>query len=171
MSQVGDVVFLGVDLGWYGRPSGLASIGISREDLHLRNLSRLEDSDEILPWIQMEAGDGSAATVNLFNLPRIVKYKRGRRASREKELRRLRRLMLSRLPLLHPAFALHSPAIPNTGKLKPVEDQIDAVLCSYIAAHWWFWGIRRNRVYGCGDTGYVVVPERKSSINTPSERL
>ena len=60
MSQVGDVVFLGVDLGWYGKPSGLASIGISREDLHLRNLSRLEDSDEILRWIQMEAGDGSA---------------------------------------------------------------------------------------------------------------
>ena len=69
--------------------------------------------------------------------------------------------MLSRLPLLHPALSLHLPAIPDTGKLKPVEDQIDAVLCSYIAAHWWFWGIRRNRVYGCGETGYVVVPQRK----------
>ena len=94
-----------------------------------------------------------AATVNLFNLPRIVKYKRGRRASRARELRRLRRLMLSQLPLLHPALSLHLSAIPHTGKLKPVEDQIDAVLCSYIAAHWWFWGIRRNRVYGCGEKG------------------
>jgi predicted RNase H-like nuclease len=242
MSPVGDVVFLGVDLGWYGKPSGLASIGTSRESLHLRSMTRLENPDEILRWIQTEAGDGSAvvavdaplvicnrtgireaeramnqefrrfhagchaanlgrpfarnvlsfsqrladlgfghgaemntrergrfqievhphaATVNLFSLPRIVKYKRGRRADRARELRRLRRLMLSRLPLLDPALSLRLPAIPKSGNLKPVEDQIDAVLCAYIAAHWWFWATRRNRVYGCAETGYIVVPERK----------
>jgi predicted RNase H-like nuclease len=60
MSPVGDVVFLGVDLGWYGKPSGLASIGTSRESLHLRSMTRLENPDEILRWIQTEAGDGSA---------------------------------------------------------------------------------------------------------------
>jgi len=244
MSRIGDAVFLGVDLGWYGKPSGLASIGISREGLHLRSMIRLENPDEILNWIQTEAGNGSAvvavdaplvirnntgirdaeramnqefrrfhagchaaslgrpfahkvlafsqrltdlgfghgaemtarargrfqievhphaATVNLFNLPRIVKYKRGRRADRAKELRRLRRLMLSRLPLLDPALSLRLPAIPKAGNLKPVEDQIDAVLCAYIAAHWWFWGARRNRVYGCGESGYIVVPERKTT--------
>jgi predicted RNase H-like nuclease len=242
MSTFGDVVFLGVDLGWYGKPSGLASIGISGEGLHLRNVTRLENSAEILRWIETEAGHGSAvvavdaplvirnrtgirdaeramnqefrrfhagchaanlgrpfaqnalsfsqkladlgfghgagmtarakgrfqievhphaASVNLFDLPRIVKYKRGRRADRAKELRRLRRLMLSRLPLLHPALSLRLPGIPNTGSLKPVEDQIDAVLCAYIAAHWWFWATRRNHVYGCAETGYIVVPERK----------
>ncbi len=242
MSPAGDVVFLGVDLGWYGKPSGLASIGMSGKGLYLRSLTRLEHSDEILDWIQTEAGDGSAvvavdaplvirnrtgirdaeramnqefrrfhagchaanlgrpfaqnvlsfsrrladlgfghgaemnareegrfqievhphaAMVNLFNLPRIVKYKRGRRADRAKELRRLRRLMLSRLPLLRPALSLRLPAIPNTGNLKPVEDQIDAVLCAYIAAHWWFWASQRNRAYGCVGTGYIVVPERK----------
>jgi predicted RNase H-like nuclease len=245
MNPVGHVVFLGVDLGWYGKPSGLASIGISREGLQVRSVTRLENPDEILRWIQTEAGDGSAvvavdaplvicnrtgirdaeramnqefrrfhagchaanlgrpfarkvlsfsqrladlgfahgaemnarekgrfqievhphaATVNLFNLPRIVKYKRGRRADRAKELRRLCRLMLSRLPLLDPALSLRLPAIPNTGNLKPVEDQIDAVLCAYIAAHWWFWGTRRNRVYGCAETGYIVVPERKMTL-------
>lgn len=244
MSPVGDVVFLGVDLGWYGKPSGLASIAISREGLYLRSLTRLDNYDEILRWIETEAGSASAvvavdaplvicnpagirdaeremnrefrrfhagchaanlgrpfaqnvlsfsrrlsdlgfgqgakmtarekgrfqieahphaATVNLFDLPRIVKYKRGRRASRAKELRRLRRLMLSRLPLLEPALSLRLPAIPKTGNLKPVEDQIDAVLCAYIAAHWWFWGTWHNRVYGCGETGYIVVPDRKTS--------
>jgi hypothetical protein len=76
------------------------------------------------------------ATVNLFDLPLIVKYKRGRRGERAKELRRLRRLMLSRLPLLDPALSLQLPPVPNAGKLKPVEDQIDAVLCAYIATHW-----------------------------------
>ena len=55
--------------------------------------------------------------------------------------------MLSRLPLLHPALSLCLPGVPNTGNLKPVEDQIDDVLCSYIAAHWWFWGnLAKSRV-------------------------
>lgn len=244
ISEVGDTVFLGVDLGWYGKPSGLASIVKNRDGLSLRKVARLEDSDAILRWIKSEtAGSKSAvvavdaplvilnpagirdaerelngdfrrfhagchpanlglpfaqnvlsfsrrladlgfvhgaemtmrqqghfqievyphaATVTLFDLPQIVKYKRGRRAEKAKELRRLRKLMLSRLPLLEPALSLRLPAIPSTGNLKPVEDQIDAVLCAYIAAHWWFWATERNRVYGCGGTGYIVVPGRRA---------
>ena len=103
-----------------------------------------------------------AATVNLFDLPRIVKYKRGLREEKARGLRRLRALMLARLPLLDPALSLRLPSVPRTGKLKPVEDQIDAVLCAYIAAYWWFWGTRRNRVYGSGERGYIVVPEKVS---------
>src|SRR5450759_1304897 len=60
MSTFGSVVFLGVDLGWYRKPSGLASIGSNSEVLYLRSVTRLENSDEILGWIQMEAGGGSA---------------------------------------------------------------------------------------------------------------
>jgi predicted RNase H-like nuclease len=249
MSTSGNVVFLGVDLGWYGKPSGLASIAVNPQGLFLRTTTRLQDRDDILSWIQSEAGFGSAvvavdaplvirnrtgirdaeremnrefrrfhagchaanlgrpfaknvlsfshrladlgfghgaemtarengrfqievhphaATVNLFDLPRIVKYKRGRRAARAKELRRLRRLMLSRLPLLDPALTLQLPTIPNTGNLKPVEDRIDAVLCAYIAAHWWFWATQRNRVYGRGEAGYIVVPERSVRPLVPS---
>lgn len=244
MSRFDSAVFLGVDLGWYGKPSGLASIAIGREGLTLRNVTRLEETDDILRWIKSEAGGGSAvvgvdaplvirnrtgirdaerelnrefrrfhagchaanlgrpfaervvtfsrrlealgfghgaeitarqqgrfqievhphaAMVNLFDLPRIVKYKRGRRAERAKELRRLRRLMLSRLPLLDPALPLLLPPVPNAGNLKPVEDQIDAVLCAYIAAHWWLWAKQKNHIYGCRKTGYIVVPERTAS--------
>ena len=104
-----------------------------------------------------------AATGNLFDLPRIVKYKRGVREERARELRRLRELMLSRLPSLDPALSLRLPSVPDAGNLKTVADEIDAVLCAYIAAYWWFWGPRRNRVYGCGETGYIVVPGRESS--------
>ena len=43
---------------------------------------------------------------------------------------------------------------------QPVEDQIDAVLCAYIAAHWWFWATDRNTVYGTAEDGYIVVPGR-----------
>jgi len=244
MNGPGNVVFLGVDLGWYGKPSGLASIGISQGRLSLQNVTRMETSAEILAWILNQAGSGSAvigidaplvirnqggirdaerelnqefrrfhagchaanlgrpfagnvlsfsrrlaalgfahgaamaaraqgrfqievhphaAMVNLFDLTRIVKYKRGRRAARARELRRLRALMLSRLRMMDPALPLRLPGVPNAGNLKPVEDQIDAVLCAYIAAHWWFWAGARNRVYGGNATGYIVVPERKTN--------
>ena len=49
MNGPGDVVFLGVDLGWYGKPSGLASIGISQGQLFLQNLTRLEKSARFWP--------------------------------------------------------------------------------------------------------------------------
>jgi predicted RNase H-like nuclease len=52
--------FIGIDLGWYGKPSGLASMILEDSELRLRNLTRLESMDEILVWIQTEAGSGSA---------------------------------------------------------------------------------------------------------------
>jgi predicted RNase H-like nuclease len=236
--------FVGVDLGWYGKPSGLASIAIDGSGLILRNIARLESADAILEWIQSQAGSGSAvvavdaplvirnqtgirpaerelnrvfrrfhagchaanlgrpfasnvisfsrrlkalgfvhgasitqrqegrfqievhphaATVRLFELDRIVKYKRGTRENRARGLRRFRRLMLSRMPELDPILSLRLPAVPRTGGLKPTEDQIDAVLCAYIAAHWWFWGTERNSLYGTEADGYIVVPEPAGS--------
>ena len=50
---------IGMDLGWYGKPSGLASLALDGSELHLRNISRLEDGEEILGWIKTEAGSGS----------------------------------------------------------------------------------------------------------------
>jgi len=233
-------VFIGVDLGWYGKPSGLAALSLTRSGLKLGDVTRLDDTAEILRWIQTQVGSHDsvvavdaplvirnrtgirpaerelnadfrrfhagchpanlgrpfaanvcsfsrrlavrgfshgtnlkarqkgkfqievhphAATVRFFDLPQIVKYKRGRRAARAAELGRLRALMMSRLPWMNPPLALSLPPVPEAGPLKPVEDQIDAVLCAYIAAHWWFWGAARNRVYGDAVRGYVVVPE------------
>ena len=56
MSTLTNAEFLGVDLGWYGKPSGLASIAFDREGLSLRNVTRMEDTDDILRWIKSEAG-------------------------------------------------------------------------------------------------------------------
>ena len=231
--------FIGVDLGWYGKPSGLASISLEDDHLRLRNIARIESVDEILDWMQAEAGSGSAvaavdaplvirnetgirsaerelnrdfrryhagchaanlgrpfaqkvisfsrrleslgfahgaaiqprqegrfqieihphaATVSLFGLDRIVKYKRGSREERARGLRRLRTLAMARLPALHPALSVRLPSVPITGNLKPVEDRIDAVLCAYIGAHWWYWGTGRNTLYGTQAEGYIVVP-------------
>jgi len=101
-----------------------------------------------------------AATVELFHLPRILKYKKGLLAERRKELARYRTLLLERLPQLAPPVGdLELPSIPSTGlELKTVEDQMDAVLCAYIGAHWWFWGRTRNLVCGSNESGYIVVP-------------
>jgi predicted RNase H-like nuclease len=100
-----------------------------------------------------------AASVNLFKLPRIVKYKRGKRQERAEELNRFRQLLIDRLPELEPAVCKPSlPEVPGKGSTKEVEDQLDAVLCAYIAAHWWCWGRARNTVFGDGKTGFIIVP-------------
>ncbi len=103
-----------------------------------------------------------AAIVQLFALDQIVKYKKGTLALRSAGLQRLRRLMLDRLPHLVPRLAFTElPEIPSRGKeLKAVEDQLDAILAAYVAAHWWYWGRERNDVLGDARQGYMVVPHR-----------
>jgi len=231
--------FIGVDLGWYGKPSGLSAATLIGSELHLRETTRLEDTREILDWIAAQAREDDAlvavdaplvipnekgirqaerdlnrdfrrfhagchpanlgrpfaanviafsrllgragfrhgaemkprqagrfqievhphaATVSLFGLDRIVKYKRGARDVRARELRRLRTLMQTCLPHLEPALSPMLPPIPRSGNTKPAEDMIDAVLCAFIAAHWWHWTTGRNTVYGSQGEGYIIVP-------------
>ncbi|HLG97315.1 MAG TPA: pyridoxamine 5'-phosphate oxidase [Bryobacteraceae bacterium] len=105
-----------------------------------------------------------AASVQLFQLDRIVKYKKGTLAARATALRSLRDLILDRLPQLVPALERPVlPEIPQTGKaLKACEDQLDAVLCAYVAAYWWRWGRERNEVLSDSKRGYIVVPKRRT---------
>lgn len=235
--------FIGVDLGWYGKPSGVAVLRWVGPKLKLSEVTRLQDQQPILNWIAKNArGDIAvvavdaptiirnkagirpaeralnacfrrfhagchpanlarpfakyvlrfssklesmgfafkpemkpqeagrfqievhphAASVNLFKLPRIVKYKRGRRQKRAEELNRFRMLLLDELRKLNPAVcALSLPKVPDKGSTKEVEDQLDAVLCAYIGAHWWYWGRTRNAVFGDRATGFIVVPHDK----------
>lgn len=112
-----------------------------------------------------------AASVQLFALDRIVKYKKGPLAGRAAELARLRGLMLEHLPLLVPSLALAGlPEIPGTGReLKAIEDQLDALLAAYVAAHWWYWGRERNDVLGDSKQGYMVVPHRQTPQRKPAD--
>jgi len=102
------------------------------------------------------------ATIHLFHLDRILKYKKGRLAQRRAELSKLRSLQLATLPTLAPALALSAeqlPVIPTGGaQLKAVEDQLDSLICAYAGAHWWWWGLERNWVLGSLEAGYIVVP-------------
>jgi len=114
-----------------------------------------------------------AAMVHLFGLNRILKYKKGILAERRLELIRLHQYILNILPTLEPKLNLSSPLggsflpeIPATGiALKAVEDQLDSLICAYVAAHWWYWGLERNWVLGDATTGYIVVPTAAFSLS------
>ncbi|MEL6469279.1 MAG: DUF429 domain-containing protein [Cyanobacteria bacterium J06623_4] len=100
------------------------------------------------------------ATIQLFNLPQILKYKKGRLAARSRALGELRNYLLTLLPQHTPPLTAESlPEIPTGGKaLKALEDKLDSIVCAYVAAHWWYWGTARNHVLGDGRKGYIVVP-------------
>lgn len=102
------------------------------------------------------------ATVHLFGLSKILKYKKGTLAQRRPELEKLRQYQLDVLPTLEPALTLRAgdlPEIPLTGAaMKAVEDQLDSLTCAYAAAHWWYWGVEQNWVLGNVSEGYIVVP-------------
>ena len=105
------------------------------------------------------------ATINLFGLNKILKYKKGKIAERQAELNKLRDYIINILPNLEPALDTASldliPVIPKkiTGKeLKAIEDKLDSLICAYVAAHWWYWGEARNIVLGDIENGYIVIP-------------
>ncbi|MEH2314238.1 MAG: DUF429 domain-containing protein [Nostoc sp.] len=104
------------------------------------------------------------AIVNLFNLERILKYKKGRLNERRLELIKLQNYLLNILPSLSPPVLLYDSffvEIPITGvALKATEDKLDSLICAYVAAYWWYWGEERNLVLGDRTTGYIVIPQR-----------
>src|SRR5438876_7885054 len=77
--------FIGVDLGWYGKPSGLASLVLNKKVLSLRNIARVESAEDILQWIETEAGSGSAMVA--VDAPLVIPNQTGIRAA-ERELNR-----------------------------------------------------------------------------------
>lgn len=108
------------------------------------------------------------AIVELFNLPLILKYKKGRLSERRLELIKLHQYIVQVLPTFEPKLHLTYAEgcalfaeIPSTGAaLKALEDRLDSLICAYVAAYWWYWGKRKNIVLGDRNSGYIVVPKR-----------
>ncbi|MBE9125067.1 MULTISPECIES: DUF429 domain-containing protein [unclassified Coleofasciculus] len=103
------------------------------------------------------------AIVHLFGLNRILKYKKGRLAERQAELLKLHHLILTVLPTLEPKLECSQTLNPIPSQitgvvLKALEDQLDSLICAYVAAYWWYWGVERNWVLGDATTGYIIVP-------------
>ncbi len=117
------------------------------------------------------------AMVHLFQLERIIKYKKGNLAEKKQGLMALQSYAQNVLPRLTPALDLRLPSgvdlwrspLPLKGKeLKHLEDQLDSLICAYIGAYWWYWGAERNWVLGDESTGYIVVPTLTKQAPQPS---
>jgi predicted RNase H-like nuclease len=100
------------------------------------------------------------ATIRLFGIDRIVKYKRGPIASRRLEFARLQAMLRGSLERELPGFAERTEVAALLGQKwsKPVEDQTDALICALIGyLHLRHKG-RRSEVLGNDETGHIVVP-------------
>jgi predicted RNase H-like nuclease len=110
------------------------------------------------------------AMVRLFHLERIIKYKKGTLAAKKTALAYLQTCLQSHLSQLTPTLGITAPLIQPLwrspldlkGKdLKALEDQLDSLMCAYIGAYWWYWGLERNQVLGDRRSGYIIVPQER----------
>jgi predicted RNase H-like nuclease len=100
-----------------------------------------------------------AAMIGLFKLPHALRYKRKSGLSRADQeaawqayARHLRAIAAAVPPLKLPEPLLEA------AWCKAEEDKRDAVLCAYIALHYWWHGAAFWQVYGTLETGYIVAP-------------
>ncbi|WP_298814807.1 DUF429 domain-containing protein [Chloroflexus sp.] len=107
------------------------------------------------------------ATVVLFRLPRILKYKArpGRSPiERRRELARYLNLLASLTtgdpPLIgvDQLWPVQSPDRIESRNLKAIEDEADALLCAYIALYGHRWGATRCRSFGSATGGAIFTP-------------
>jgi len=116
------------------------------------------------------------AQVELFGLPKTLKYKArpGRTPeARWAELRTLRDLLgtlARREPPLRAKGLLEDldPWGLRGRSLKRVEDLLDALVCAYVALHLWFWGEMGYRAFGDLRTGFILVPTRRQDRGRPA---
>lgn len=116
------------------------------------------------------------AMVNLFDLEQIIKYKKGKLGDRRQELLRVVHLIETVLTRLEPCLTFNSHwqnliaeiDTVNGRVLKTIEDQIDSLICAYIGAYWWYWGSAKNQTLGDRTSGYIIVPHRQPTDETPS---
>jgi predicted RNase H-like nuclease len=106
------------------------------------------------------------AMIVLFGLDHILKYKArkgvspaDRRAAFRTYQGHLRDLGHAE-PALDLPQALLDPAHLKRrgGALKRYEDQLDAILCAYVAFYCWWWGNARCHIFGNTAGGYILTP-------------
>jgi predicted RNase H-like nuclease len=138
----------------------LASQLVSRGFRHAPDLKHLENQRvmvEVYPH---------PALLELFQLPSIIKYKKGniaQKRSGQRELQeRLKELSyfappLESTPRLSKFLATDTNLLWGA-KLKGHEDELDAIVCAYIAYYYWFWGPCGSLLFGDLDSGYIILP-------------
>ncbi len=105
------------------------------------------------------------AQVVLFSLSRIVKYKKGRVADKQRGQQELAGHIVDHLPRKTPSLGVNdvlrslcAPPWLKGQALKAREDQLDAVVCGYLAAYYWSWSGKLCRIFGDVAHGCIVTP-------------
>ena len=116
--------------------------------------------DTAVPRLAMEVYP-HPAMVRWFDLPRILKYKRGTVAERRQEFRRYQSLLRSTLEVRFPEV---DPGPVGVGLLeaepsKEAEDRLDAFFCALIALHHWRHQGGQSQILGDARTGFLVLPQ------------
>lgn len=117
-----------------------------------------------------------AGFVALFNLPRIISYKKGRVSQKVKGLRTaqeaIRSLSQEEAPLRVnnelAAFLGRDPAEFRGAARKEYEDGLDALFCAYLAYYFWRWGFDRSEMFGNVAEGYIVNPKLRAGYKRQS---
>lgn len=106
------------------------------------------------------------AMVRIWELPQIIRYKKGRIAAKRAGLECLQRYLAT---LTQSGIGVHRTAevtallsadvgMLRGRALKRHEDSLDAFFCAFLAWHCWRWGVEGNEMIGEQQTGYIVVP-------------
>jgi predicted RNase H-like nuclease len=106
------------------------------------------------------------AIVELFQLPSILKYKKGKAAEKRRGQQELQRRIGELSSFTPPLKVTPKPSdclaidtnLLRGAALKANEDKLDAVICAYIAYYYWFWGSDRTQLFGDVKDGYIIVP-------------
>jgi len=117
-----------------------------------------------------------AALVELFQLPSILRYKKGTVAKKRCGLRELQQ-RLTQLSVCNPPLQCAAELSEFLTKdvdslrgagLKAHEDGLDAIVCAYIAYYYWFHFPAGARLFGDVDSGYIIVPARPNDPPEPN---
>jgi len=109
------------------------------------------------------------AQVVLFGLEKTLKYKqRGAGRTRAERIMAFEayRAGLRSLRDMEPALTLHDTQLmaidPAKLLIKSNEDQLDAIMCAYIALYYWYWGTEKCYIFGDPTddyaSGYIIAP-------------
>ena len=116
------------------------------------------------------------AMIALFGLDHILKYKarKGLSPADRRAAFRAYQNHLRDLSRTEPALDLPQALLDPThlakrgGALKCYEDQLDAVLCAYVALYCWWWGDARCHIFGDTGGGYILTPVDARTRPAPS---
>ena len=102
-----------------------------------------------------------AAYVALFDLPSIIRYKKGSSAQKCAGLRivqeKLAQLPFRRDPVMADMLE-RDPASLKGQARKSFEDLLDGLFCAYLAYHYWKYGPSAWQVFGSASEGYIANP-------------